>query len=292
MDQLRASLRERAPWFDRSYAADWSLLGFIALAIVAFTVYANPHERLILPGDVSVTYPLEPNIVSPFMLLIIVVVLPLTIFLLSQLWMRNPHDLHNTLLGFFQAFVVCMFFTSIFKFYVGRPRPDHFAMQQATPGIKDAWLSFPSGHASSSFCSMTYVALWMAAKMGLYSGAGGQFYKYVLTCLPMLLASFVACSRTRDYHHFYADVVGGSVLGLTIAVAVYHLNYPALWDAECHLPRPRVPKSSRSAEYDQIDQMETGSTRPATPANATDATYLALSTAGAPRNVSPQLQAL
>jgi hypothetical protein len=46
----------------------------------------------------------------------------------SQLWMRSSFDLHNTLLAFFQAFVVCMVFTSVFKFYAGRPRPDQYVL--------------------------------------------------------------------------------------------------------------------------------------------------------------------
>jgi uncharacterized membrane protein YhaH (DUF805 family) len=84
MEQLRRSLRQRAPWFVDSYVADWALLLFLTGAVVVFTVYANPHQRMILPNDVSVTYPLEPDIVSPLMLVVITIVLPLAIFLLSQ----------------------------------------------------------------------------------------------------------------------------------------------------------------------------------------------------------------
>jgi membrane-associated phospholipid phosphatase len=294
MEELRRSLRQRAPWFVDSYIGDWALLAVLAGAVVVFTVFANPHQRLILPNDVSVTYPLEPDIVSPLMLVVITIVLPISIFLLSQLWMRSSFDLHNTLLAFFQAFVVCMVFTSVFKFYAGRPRPDHFAMQSASPGIKDAWLSFPSGHSSSSFCSMTFVALWLAAKLGLYSGAGGHFYKYLLTCMPMMLACFVACSRTRDFHHFYADVVGGAVLGLVIAVGCYHLNYPALWEADCHLPRLRCGKSqaSRNGAYEQLDLMEAGTPTTASPSPPPSGHTAYLTMPAVQRSLSPQLRAV
>jgi hypothetical protein len=192
---------------------------------------------------------------------------------------------------------------------------------------------------------MTFVALWLAAKLGLYSGAGtefvcalppfkkkstcsvfptpfsfglrlccpavevigftvstqvmrlfagGHFYKYLLTCMPMMLACFVACSRTRDFHHFYADVVGGAVLGLVIAIGCYHLNYPALWEADCHLPRLRCGKSqaSRDGAYERLDLLEAGTPTTASPSPPPFGHTAYLTMPATQRSLSPQLQAV
>lgn len=45
----------------------------------------------------------------------------------------------------------------------------------------------------------------------------------VASLLPMLLALFIAASRVHDNKHFPADVVGGAVLGSSIAVFVHSL---------------------------------------------------------------------
>ncbi len=61
------------------------------------------------------------------------------------------------------------------------------------------YLSFPSGHASSSFATATSLAYAYGAKAGIPAFA---------------LASFVAASRVNENIHWLSDVVAGAALGI------------------------------------------------------------------------------
>jgi hypothetical protein len=46
-----------------------------------------------------------------------------------------------------------------------------------------------------------------------------------------------------DYRHHATDVIAGGILGSTIAIVIYHLYYPPLWDVRCQKPwAPRIPR--------------------------------------------------
>ena len=60
--------------------------------------------------------------------------------------------------------------------------------------------------------------------------------RYVKPLIQMtaFIAAFVtAISRIPDYHHRGSDVIGGSVLGIVIAVFVTFVVGRVLWDYEC-----------------------------------------------------------
>lgn len=116
--------------------------------------------------------------------------------------------------------------------------------------------SFVSGHASAAFCGCTLFTLFLERTFGIssteiinshernlevsanYSGAveqnnQNQYPLYVISfrkdpwlhrvgsvfsLLPMCLAVYIASSRVVDNKHFPADVVGGAVLGASIAI--------------------------------------------------------------------------
>jgi membrane-associated phospholipid phosphatase len=54
----------------------------------------------------------------------------------------------------------------------------------------------------------------------------GRAWQIVLPLLPLLLASYVAISRTQQYVHFPTDVIAGGVLGVVVAVGVYFTRFP------------------------------------------------------------------
>lgn len=119
--------------------------------------------------------------------------------------------------------------------------------------VRDGQLSFPSGHSSLSFACMMFCVLYMMSKFKLYSspspsttmksishyGANASLWKLLLCLSPLALASFIAISRTLDYHHNFSDILGGCVLGLFIAPCCYFLNYPSLFSWNCDLPLNR-----------------------------------------------------
>ena len=130
---------------------------------------------------------------------------------------------------------------------------DNYQYCTAVEGFKQNEIrkSFLSGHASVAFCGCTLFSLFLERMFGISSvemisspeptqSIIGQIspicrrqklsyrrepflYRVgsILSLLPMCLAIFIACSRVVDNKHFPADVVGGAVLGSSIALYCY-----------------------------------------------------------------------
>jgi len=85
----------------------------------------------------------------------------------------------------------------------------------------DAWdirQSFPSGHASTAYCGLIFLALyihqvWSWHNMGLFP------YLFQMGCVA--LASYIGITRITDNRHHATDVIGGSILGLIIAIIAF-----------------------------------------------------------------------
>ncbi|CAO0822632.1 hypothetical protein DFAR_310005 [Desulfarculales bacterium] len=90
----------------------------------------------------------------------------------------------------------------IFKHLVGRPRP-RLALspnEYFGPTFQSDLLSFPSGHAATSFA--------LAAALSV-------FYPR-LAWLFYVLAALVAAGRVVSDAHYVSDVLAGAVLGLAV----------------------------------------------------------------------------
>ncbi|XP_074643010.1 putative phosphatidate phosphatase [Tubulanus polymorphus] len=81
--------------------------------------------------------------------------------------------------------------------------------------IKEARLSFPSGHASFSWYCMLYLAIYLQCRM---TWNGSKLAKHLLQGVVILLAYFTALSRISDYKHHPTDVLSGSVLGILFSL--------------------------------------------------------------------------
>lgn len=94
--------------------------------------------------------------------------------------------------------------TLALKALVGRQRP-YETVPEADPLLRaDVGLSFPSGHASTSFAGAVILA---------------YFFRRLAVPL-VLLAALVAYSRVYVGVHYPTDVVAGAVLGTLVAFAV------------------------------------------------------------------------
>lgn len=140
--------------------------------------------------------------------------------------------------------------TSAVKLYVGYLRPifydvcvpDDTYEYCSSEHQNDVRKSFPSGHASISFCGMALLSFFLEGRFGVSSLrmwqqdlASGEFRltqlrpiqleRIVSICCyaPFLLAFFIAASRVADNKHFPADVVGGAVLGTSVASFVHRV---------------------------------------------------------------------
>jgi membrane-associated phospholipid phosphatase len=108
-------------------------------------------------------------------------------------------------------------------------------------------ISFPSNHSGWSFCGMLLLSMYLERCFGGSSSSSSTATKPATTkeaifrernrqalgrlvslaCYaPVLVAVFVAASRVADNRHFPADVIGGAVLGGSVASLVFGIWFP------------------------------------------------------------------
>lgn len=116
--------------------------------------------------------------------------------------------------GLFAALslILCLLCVNIFlKNAIARPRPfaiDEFSLLIPKPGE----FSFPSGHASVSFCGALFLTLTNK------KWAVPAYTVAVLTCL----------SRIYFTVHYPTDVIGGMIAGTAVALIAYFIMRPVL----------------------------------------------------------------
>jgi diacylglycerol diphosphate phosphatase/phosphatidate phosphatase len=244
-------------WFELSYILDWivcfALLLLTGIFLSDLPGLIPPFDRYIPPEDSTIVYPWRNQIFPTWLLIVIIVVIPLTVFFCMQLVAKSVHDLHHAILGILQGQAITFFVTSLLKVLAGRPRPDYLARLK-TPGVshvdlREGRFSFPSGHASISFCAMTFLFFYLSGKLHLFGPHTHQaFWKVLLALSPMVISLLIAVSRTMDYHHHFADITAGSVIGIFGACVGYATNYYSLFSSQCHLPRNRKQTSKQQQQ--------------------------------------------
>jgi len=217
----------------------------------------------------------ENETIPDFLLILLAIVLPLLIMVGTGLALGYCHstedkrsktwlDIHSSTCTFLIAFGSTAFFTNFFKYYVGYLRPNFYTMcnydsTSMTCNNADdirremeARKSFPSGHASVSFCGMLCLGLYLSGKVGLHRHLSSnnncnttttsqvvvhhqQPWKKIAFLFalggPLFLATFVSASRVHDNWHHPADVVAGSLVGASCALVAYHLWYPSVFSS-------------------------------------------------------------
>ena len=154
----------------------------------------------------------------------------------------------NGLLIFLQGLAITLLITELGKRWVGRLRP-HF-MNVCLPIfseincttkygpntifnyidtsgtfctndesiVKEARLSFPSGHSSFSTYCMLFLIIYIQIR---WHSVISRFLK-VLIQMTAFIAAYVTClSRISDHHHHGTDVFGGVVIGCVIAFFMF-----------------------------------------------------------------------
>lgn len=164
------------------------------------------------------------------------------------------------------AIGISEFVTQVFKFYVGRLRPNFYEMcgfdkatLQCTNGEEmemEARMSFPSGHSSLSFCGMMALVLFFIGRVGL--GRGGKQYslvgfqvKVLLSFVPLLFSFWCATSRLVDHWHHPSDIIAGSILGTVSSLIAYHLWYPHVFSSYSGIPLSTILCQQEDKEFGQ-----------------------------------------
>jgi len=234
LQKLREALKDSVAWWHKSYILDWVVNIVLFLIVQGVTYFLSPLERYLPPNDPAVAYPVRPDIVSNFMLFVLAMFLPLFVILLMQIKRRSVHDLHHAILTLVITILLANTITGALKYAAGRYRPNWLAAQNGNEGH----LSFPSGHSSTSFAGMLFLALYLHGKFRVYShDHSASFSKSILLASPMAIAFFISLSRAIDYHHNFSDIIAGAMIGLGVGYYAYFLYYPPLSSKNCDQPK-------------------------------------------------------
>lgn len=256
-----------------SYIFDYVVVFVCIGAFLALDI-AHPHHQEFSLSDITIqqTY-IEHERVSVLAAALIAVLAPIVLITIwciafegrvlckrrldiyGRLW-----ELNLALLGLLLSVGLALVVTNVFKNTVGRPRPDFIARCQPIANaaelrplyglsnstictqtdvniMKNGFKSFPSGHSSTAFSGLGFLALYLCGKLRVLDGSG-QIWKIVLITIPLLAASLIAISRIMDQRHHAFDVLFGSFLGVFVAWISYRQYFPAIrHGSAAHGPR-------------------------------------------------------
>jgi len=221
------------------FGADIFVVALCLLVTGYLDFYAKALVREVDLSNPAVGYPLVPSIVNDRLLLILAFLVPTLSFALIEIPSRKDGKFAafatTYFLGLFESTIFTVMITNVFKLIIGRPRPNFAAVciEYVTGttnvctgnarAVNDARKSFPSGHSSLSFAVAIYLMLYLATKLRLdLPGSVAKSWRILVVLAPPIGAGLIAASRTIDYHHHYADIIVGAVLGSSIAALVFH----------------------------------------------------------------------
>lgn len=75
--------------------------------------------------------------------------------------------------------------------------------------VRQAQMSFPSGHSSNSWAGLFFACLFLRALVGVPSRSFFSWASFA-TAAPLVLAGYVSISRVRDRWHTTTDVSVGA----------------------------------------------------------------------------------
>ena len=245
----RARIRT-SDWFTLYHFLDWAVCLLVILAVEGpLNLFVTPHEVFFLEGDYSQMYPFESSTV-PNWALVLVMNLPPFITTVCIILQRKDnvnkrHEIHHAILSWLMACTINFMFCDTVKYACGRHRPDYFARQAENISVfeqKNAHLSFPSGHSSGSFTSMTFLFLWICGQTRMFSR--GHFFGLLAAGIPLYFSTWVAVTRVQNYKHNYSDILAGILLGLISGSIGYLMNFPSILDLNSHRPKNKKNPSS------------------------------------------------
>jgi len=252
------------------------LILILALALIIVTMVLPTHHRFIFSlQDPSINFPLVAETVPNWLLGVLVAPVPFIMFLFifyeRGLLRQGKREIYTVIYGWAYSLILAILITSIIKQIAGRPRPNMVAMSgYQGPGlgytasesdVANAYQSFPSGHASASFSSLGFVALYLfrihfpsafATREFAVRHHGNANWKGLLCATPLMLASFIAISRVVNYYHNFDDVLAGALLGIFIAAMSLDVHCSWLWvkrfpSGAVMSPNPSLKKQSVAA---------------------------------------------
>ena len=173
----------------------------------------------------------------------------------NELWLRTCETNYKQLINdvamlmiiFIYGSIITTFITDVGKYSIGRLRPHYLTVCQPdwlninctnTIGrksiifgdticqtndfkvLKESHLSFPSGHASYSGFSATFLIVFLESQIEY--NRWEMLPKYFLQALIGAAAFYVGLSRVTDNFHHPTDVLIGFIIGIFIGIAMHY----------------------------------------------------------------------
>lgn len=230
------------------YGPTIPVLALLFAAVIYTEYFGTPHIRPASLSDFSLQFPQRPSIVPNWELILGSFVLPTAIITLATLPSFCMQSLVSAALATLEANLVTWLLTNVAKLAVGRPRPffasvcksynppDSFHCTGDAEAVAGARVSFPSGHSALSFSAAVLTSLMLIRLFRQGKIEVNSTIFAVIAALPVCLSGFVAVSRLIDYHHHFADVVGGAFLGTLIACLVFAVRFGSVEPASSRGP--------------------------------------------------------
>jgi len=210
-------------------------------------------------GDIIWTqfaYPYNDPIFSSLAAALICIIVPISVILFAQIWLRSFCDAANGILGLCYSLVTGTCTVVIIKKTIGGLRPHFltvcqpvipqeavgvgfqnimFTIDQVCTGtdkdkIRNAIESFPSGHSEIAFAGFFYLSLWLFTHLRIQSRYRPGYWRMVACVLPTLLATYLASTLVLNYHHHGYDVIFGVLIGVITSTFGYRMVYKSIWN--------------------------------------------------------------
>lgn len=252
------------------------ILTILCIGAVAFGFdrLQPPYQRLFaiqyVNGEIDsreLAYPQRRPILNSAVAGIIVFIVPELVILAFQIRIRSFWDVNNATIGLIYTLISGSCFQVIIKALIGGFRPHFLSVCDPDPAIiaeagaglgyhsayfdsticrgdpakiKNARISFPSGHTEAAFAGFGFLYLYLNAKLKIWSNYQPRYWKIVLAYIPILGAVLIAGNLVITYNHHWYDCVAGAIIGIVFALSCYRAVYASIWDFRFnHIPLNR-----------------------------------------------------
>ncbi|KAE8445661.1 hypothetical protein EG329_012958 [Mollisiaceae sp. DMI_Dod_QoI] len=224
-------------------------------------VYLGPSNQYTLPTELS--YPIKDPLVSTSICTFLVGVMPSLVITLFQVKVQSVLDFYIGTTGVVKTVLFTTIISVSLKHFVGGFRPHYIEACQpdltlltnmnassntswwmspaACTGKKsdivEALRGFPSGHAATSFAAAVFLALYLNAKLKLFSDLAPGVLDLAAIVAPLFIASLISGSQYVTHQHHTHEIFAGILIGILTGVCSYRLRYAAIFDFRYnHIP--------------------------------------------------------
>lgn len=143
----------------------------VVVAIIGFVFKAiKPYSGMEIPlgkDNPTVLYPYIPSTVPYWLCCLIAYLFTFIIIIIFEIKRRDLKHFVVCCVSFFASAVTVLTIIEAAKKFAGRPRPDYWERVGKEPD--DSIVSFPSGHSGTIFNGMTFLSLFLAGELKIFS---------------------------------------------------------------------------------------------------------------------------